>query len=325
MILTCYYDLRYQPITFDFAIYLAGANAYAEEIKATKLAIKIIFSESKAETETERLYNEDERAWRKYNILDRLPTFLSKTFSVAWSKEPPELVDFPCYPPPIVEPKEKSLHYINYIEDFKKLNSEEISLNMFNTLKFIKTKFFKSPEVMKSFSAPAEALKLIEKKYGLKYITVSLRTSRFQAARNSNIQSWKAACDYIFSKGLQPIIIPDFEDYFNNTQSFTEINYPVAFEAIFDVAFRMALYQNAKHNLSVSKGANNNLLFFSKASYSIFKFVVPGVGNYTAQSQVKRNNLNYGEKFFFMDKNQHLLWTDDSKDFVMAHLKHLLE
>ena len=95
MILTCYYDLRYQPITFDFAIYLAGANAYAEEIKATKLAIKIILSESKAETETERLYNEDERAWRKYNILDRLPTFLSKTFSVAWSKEAPELVDFP--------------------------------------------------------------------------------------------------------------------------------------------------------------------------------------------------------------------------------------
>ena len=117
MILTCYYDLRYQPNTFDFAIFLAGANAYGELIKATSLAVKIICPEYRKATERETLYDNDEKAWRTYNMLQRLPHLLPKLHSVTWSKEPPELVDLPCYPPPLIETQNKL--YINYSQEFQ--------------------------------------------------------------------------------------------------------------------------------------------------------------------------------------------------------------
>jgi len=316
MILTCYYDLRYQPNTFDFAIFLAGANAYGELIKATSLAVKIICPEYRKVTEREILYDNDEKAWRTYNMLQRLPHLLPKLHSVTWSKEPPELVDLPCYPPPLIETQNKL--YVSYSQEF-----QNNGYSNFHTFRFLKSKFFAFPEAMKPFVAPKHALALTKKKYGANFITISLRANRFQPLRNSNIESWKSACDYIVSKGFQPIIIPDFEDYFDE-KSFEIIDHPIALEATFDLAVRMAMYQNAKYNLATNNGVVG-LLLHSKIPYSVFKFIVPGVNNCTAAYLKANYNLNYGEQFWFMGPNQHLIWADDSIDFVMGHLKIILD
>ena len=55
MILTCYYDLRYQPNTFDFVIFLVGANAYGELIKATVSLLKS-FVQNIEKSQLERHY-----------------------------------------------------------------------------------------------------------------------------------------------------------------------------------------------------------------------------------------------------------------------------
>ena len=175
---------------------------------------------------------------------------------------------------------------------------------------------------MRCFSAPSHALKIIQEKYGTNYITVSLRTNRFQPLRNSNIESWSDVCDYIASKGFQPIIIPDFEDYFAE-KSFKLINHPVAFEAIFDLALRVALYEKAKYNLGVSNGTVA-LFWHSKVPYSVFKIVTPGINNSSAEYWKEKCDVDFGENFWFMGQNQHLLWTDDSKDIIIAHLEHVL-
>lgn len=117
MLLTFYYDLPYQTNTFDFVIFLVGANAYGELIKATSLAVKIICPEYRKITARETLHDNDEKAWRTYNMLQRLPHLLPKLHSVTWSKEPPELVDLPCYPPLLIETQNKL--YINYSQEFQ--------------------------------------------------------------------------------------------------------------------------------------------------------------------------------------------------------------
>ena len=313
MILTCYYDLRFQPLTFDFVIFLAGANAYRNQIKAIGLEIKIIYPDFKERGIATNLFKEDEELWKFQNIILKLPALLSKVISVNVSKEIPNLVALPCYPPPLTEIKSNALSYLNYSESLKD------KYNFFFSLGFLKKKFFEYPEAFKCFVAPTDSLKIIQEKYGKNYITISLRTKLFQSLRNSNLQSWHAVCDYIASKGLQPIILPDFEDYFN-AQSFKEMKHPVAHEAMLDLSLRMALYENAKHNLAVSGGASP-LLLCSKVPYSIFKWVVPGISSCSPEHHRNFNGLNFGEKVWFMRDSQSLIWADDSIDFVMGHLK----
>ena len=313
MILTCYYDLRYQSKNFDFAIFLAGANAYREQIKAIGLEIKIIYPDFEERANATNLYKENEELWKFQNIILKLPALLSTVVSVNLSKEIPELVSLPCYPPPISEVKENTLSYLNYSEPF------EDKYKFFYSLGFLKKKFFEYPEAFKCFATTSDALRTIKEKYGVNYITISLRTKIFQSPRNSNLQSWHAVCDYIASRGFQPIILPDFEDYFN-AQSFKEINQPVAHEAMLDLNLRMALYKNAKHNLAVSGGASP-LLLCSKAPYSIFKWVVPDIYSCSPEHHKIFNDLSFGEKIWFMNNNQFLLWTEDSKDFIIEHLK----
>ena len=313
MILTCYYDLRFQSLTFDFVIFLAGANAYREQIKAIGLEIKIIYPDFKERANAKNLYKEDEELWKFQNIILKLPALLSKVISVNVSKEIPNLVALPCYPPPLTEIKSNALNYLNYSDALKD------KYRFFHSLGFLKKKFFEYPEAFQCFASPADTLGIIQEKYGKNYITISLRTKLFQSLRNSNLQSWHAVCDYIASKGLQPIILPDFEDYFN-AQSFKEMKHPVAHEAMLDLSLRMALYENAKHNLAVSGGASP-LLLCSKVPHSIFKWVVPGISSCSPEHHRNFNGLNFGEKVWFMRDSQSLLWADDSIDFVMGHLK----
>ena len=317
MLLTCYYDLHYQPNTFDFVIFLAGANAYGEQIKATKLEIRIIYFSFGEEAECESIYRDNEEAWKFQNIISKLPYLLSKVVSVTLSNEIPEIVNLPCYPPPINEIRGNALTYFNYIEPLKD------KYKFFHSLGFLKKKFFDYPEAFQCFSSPTDALKIIKENYSKEYITVSLRTKAFEPLRNSDIKSWNHICDYISSKGFQPIILPDFEDYFNE-KIFKQINYPLADEVIIDVRLRMALYQNAKHNLAINDDISQ-LLLCSKAAYSIFKWVVPGTSSCTAEYHRNTNNLKFGEMIWFMNDNQFLLWTDDSKDFVIKHLEMIFD
>ena len=316
MLLTCYYDLRYQPNTFDFVIFLAGANAYREQIKAAGLEIKIINLDCKERAIDGSYYQEEVDPWKFQNIISKLPYLLSKVVSVTLSKEIPEIVNLPCYPPPINEIRGNALTYFNYIEPLKD------KYKFFHSLGFLKKKFFDYPEAFQCFSSPTDALKIIKEKYGENYITISLRNKLFQPLRNSNIESWIDICDYVSSKGFQPIILPDFEDYFN-AQSFKKINYPVADEAVLDLGLRMAFYQNARHNLAINDDATSHLLLCSKAPYSIFKWVVPGISSCSAEYHRNINDLKFGEKIWFMQDTQFLLWVDDSKDFVIEHLKTL--
>lgn len=317
MILTCYYDLRFQPLTFDFVIFLAGANAYREQIKAIGLEIKIIYPDFKERGIATYLYKEDEELWKFQNIILKLPALLSKVISVNVSKEIPNLVALPCYPPPLTEIKSNALNYLNYSDALKD------KYKFFHGLGFLKRKFFEYPEAFQCFVAPTDSLKIIQEKYGKNYITISLRTKLFQSLRNSNLQSWHAVCDYIASKGFQLIILPDFEDYFN-AQSFKEMKHPVAHEAMLDLNLRMALYENAKHNLAVSGGASP-LLLCSKVPYSIFKWVVPGISSCSAEHHRNFNGLNFGEKVWFMRDSQSLIWADDSIDIVIKHLKNMFD
>lgn len=194
MILTCYYDLRFQPLTFDFVIFLAGANAYREQIKAIGLEIKIIVPDFKEREIATNLYKEDAEIWKFQNIILKLPALLSKVISVNVSKEIPNLVALPCYPPPLSEIKSNALNYLHYSDALKD------KYRFFHSLGFLKRKFFEYPEAFQCFAAPTDSLKIIQEKYGKNYITISLRTKIFQSLRNSNLQSWQAVCDYIASK-----------------------------------------------------------------------------------------------------------------------------
>lgn len=173
MILTCYYDLRFQPLTFDFVIFLAGANAYREQIKAIGLEIKIIVPDFKEREIATNLYKEDAEIWKFQNIILKLPALLSKVISVNVSKEIPNLVALPCYPPPLSEIKSNALNYLHYSDALKD------KYRFFHSLGFLKRKFFEYPEAFQCFAAPTDSLKIIQEKYGKNYITISLRTKIF--------------------------------------------------------------------------------------------------------------------------------------------------
>ena len=84
-------------------------------------------------------------------------------------------------------------------------------------------------------------------------VTITLRNSKFDLARNSNIPEWIRFAEYLQSLGYKPIIIPDADQPFDKNgllPKFTDIG----LAATYNMGIRLGLYQKAFVNFFVPNG-----------------------------------------------------------------------
>ena len=304
MNLNVYYDLNFAPVTFDFAVFLVVSNAVRQEIGAESMSVEIICNQFRNWSVREKNSSTETKRWRVSNILSKLPFLIPETKSLKINEKGLDSITFPSfpggYPPPNAVSKEYRMPYL--AKDLKYFYNKSINL--------------------RPFKASKGAKNFISNLFDQNTVTISLRTSAFQSARNSNLSEWHKVYLRLQETKYRPIVIPDFEDFMGD-KIFKKFDWEIFEPAIFDLDLRMALYERSFDNLAINNGTTS-LLNFSNCSYKEFKFVTSGIPTTEVAHHKLNLDISYGENLKFCNpQNQLIIWEDDNSDTILSHLEYI--
>ena len=297
MNLNTYYDLKYGPCTFDFATYLVLANAVRQSIKHESMSVTIVCDRFRKKTYRDHKLLETHKDWRVKHILSRLPFLIPQVSNLDMVKKPLEEIKFPAFPggyPP--HPQDTTWTMPIGIIDLEPFyNNKEINLRP-----------FRSSEGAKD---------LINTVFNDNVITITLRTSKFEPLRNSNLSEWYKVYLELKKMKFRPIVIPDFDDYMGD-QDFAKYDWEIYAPAVMDIDLRLALYEKSADNLCINNGTST-LLMFSDCRYHMFKILTEEVSA-TSASHLKRTiGIDIGEPLAFSTTDQQWIWENDDADKIL--------
>jgi hypothetical protein len=296
------YDLRYLPVTFDCATYFVGANATRQVMGLGRMHVHVIAPSFRRYSERDISITDAEKRWRAHHIVLQVAHLLPNT-SVTYSEALPESISFPLYPA-FYQPNLGSqlfnahlpLYSLKHISSFTKTG--------------IDLRPFKCPDIQPAGLPPA---------VGAPLVTVSLRTSKFQPTRNSNLSAWADLVKRVRAKGYRVAVIPDFEDLVGKKQ-FAEYfrESDVVTEAAFSLSIRAKLYETAIYNFGVSNGVMA-ILYHSKNPYAVFKIITNDVKTTSYEFLKDRCGIAEGETPSFASQHQHWIWKNDDANTLREY------
>ena len=153
-------------------------------------------------------------------------------------------------------------------------------------------------------------------------VTITLRDSEFQPARNSRLDQWRRLAQSCEARGLFPLFVPDTEALLAGRAAelggFASL--PLA---ALSLPVRAALYQESWHNMLANSGPYTLCLYNAQARFSMFKLIVPGVHTASAAYHVSQG-LTPGTQLPFAGPLQRLVWEDDSAEALERELDAVL-
>ena len=218
-----------------------------------------------------------------------------------------------------------SLDFFNFPADQKFPSDAEYeninykSFYVFNLNKMIKDKGFRP-----LIKAPKAQTELIENIFSQKYlnkkiITISIRmvedSKNGNTFRNSNMNTWLDVADWLKNEtDFHPLIIPDIKQL-SSEENFR--GHDIFNLATYSLKMRVALYERAYTNLSISSGFSE-LLYQSKNNYLVFKFGDTRITGLKSNS-ILRNEKTYGikknQQLDMAGKNQKIFWGEETETF----------
>lgn len=294
-----YYDTRYGPVTFDYAIFLVCAESYRQRIGLANIDLHIVSPDFRQISDRDKYLSKEEKNWRVNHIHMRLPNLLPTVSRLSMCKDVPTEIHLPTYPP-------------NYPPRSKNESTPPY------TLKEVAKNFLRGCDVQ-PFQASPKALEMVSNFTGTNdYCTISLRTTKFQETRNSKLDEWYEVYKYLKSKGLNVFVIPDFEDM---TAARTAYNYDwaIAEFATHELDLRLALYSGAADNLCVNNGIAH-IMSFAKTPFKMFQMVTEGIQTASASFIKKVSGIGDGESPIYFQPNQRWVWKSDTAQNIIEEL-----
>lgn len=144
-------------------------------------------------------------------------------------------------------------------------------------------------------------------------VTITIRESPVRPERNSNIEAWIKAADWMRDKGLQVVFIPDTE---GQIKQFGD--HRVCMDAARDVNFRIALYDQALLNLGIANGPMM-ACFYSYRPMMMFKPLIHGHWECSADYWVKQG-IPPGVQPTWFSKAQRLVWFPDDPEVIVQYV-----
>ena len=299
MPLHVYYDTRMAPVTFDFATFLVTAEAYRQSIEISSSYLYIVAPDFRFMSERDRTTEVAEKRWRVIHILAQLPKLIPAVRRVTWQTDLYSQILYPNFPAVYPPPPGQAVTFPYVASHVMKAFKNGLDVQPFQATEHAKF-------LARSFTR------------GHDYVTITLRTSRFQPERNSNISEWYKVYKELSAKGYNVWVLPDFEDTFANKEAYA-LDWPIAHFAVGDLDLRLALYEDALDNLAVNNGICA-ILNFSKAPQKIFKVVTSGIKT-TDPDWVKKTWVaEEGETPEIFQQNQKWIWKDDTASIVLSSL-----
>jgi len=245
------YDLNNEAITFDFAHFIASAEAYA--IKKNKGFVVWIIERDNSQHETYELYDDvvddDDKQWRFKNIILPLVGLY------------PACSGFSVFPNKMAIKGSLKGKWV-YPEGYD-------AKNYLPRMTYDKVMKLLESGAFTGFRADKQGLRYIklwlkENDCTRKTVTITIRQYGYDESRNSNINEWIKFADWLILAGYSPIFVLDTGISFIKDKRFD--GYTVFNEISWNLNLRMALYEEAFVNF-VSAGPGTIAQLNKKVRY----------------------------------------------------------
>jgi len=295
------YDLEICDITYNFGIFLVDLEY--ETIKRGKKGFVVIIVPSSMASnnllewkEYNSKINIVSRDWRFVNIIMQLIPLSKKC--MGYYKLPN---------------REKIDEIINGVEYYPDLyDSRNLRKADLNELLFKKLNRSGLVEGLKSSEQGREYVNDWIKnnlKNKNKIVTITLRNSLFDTARNSNNKEWLKFAEFLIENNYSPVFISDTDDSFSKIDSKSNIIY--FNECCWNMGLRVALYETAYLNFFGNNGCVVLGMFNEKINYILMNGLPKDSVVVTEKVLEKNNMLNITNYQFSTNRQKLCMKTDN--------------
>jgi hypothetical protein len=285
---TVVYDLRANPITFDFCAFLASTSIIFKSQSQSAFDLAIIATGFRNVTPREKSYGIQERLWRLDNLISPVAKACSFVRNLSVIRSTPTGDGFflaDSYPQgfrlDMPLPSNYSPRLV--IDVYKKTGIAPF---------VFKPTVFASAAMSERFSHTKDDL-----------VTLSPRLASYDRSRNSELSEWFNLYRLLIKSGYRVLILPDLDDALGS-RILWEFQWPVLEAAAFSLDVRLAAMQVAKLNV-ISAGGLGAVATYSKTAYLICN--VLHESNHVA-------NLGYFREFVGLEVGGQYPWvTDDQR------------
>jgi hypothetical protein len=183
-----------------------------------------------------------------------------------------------------------------------------------------------------SLEPPDEYVKLVRQYLTNKVspsipITITLREWKDVAnGKNSNIAEWQKLINYYATRRpeIKFIVLRDYYELYSpavlHGPNVIECN-----EAVIQLSFRAALYQECLLNLLINNGSASVALFNKNVNYIAFKFITRHTTNATEKLLAFSVGLEEQEQFHDSSMYQQLIYEPDDFEVMKLHVDRMLD
>ena len=279
--LTALYDLARSPVTFDFAYAVAQAEVQRRLEGRDRLVFHVRGSLARPGGDA---YASGEAEWRLRHILAPLAGLLER---------PAKVVIDPSDPLGPVFDRPGGLHWFSDLVLLAEAGHDV--------------------QVFKAAPGQRAAVRadLGPRVGGRRVVTVTLRETVYAATRNSDLAAWAALCRRIPRKDYAVVVLRDLDKVSEPLPGdWGEVLTDPA--AVWSLARRMALYEEAWINLGVNNGPMVLPILSGSCRFLVFKMLLDTPE--TSRQHFRRLGIEPGTTFPFLGRDQGLVWDSDDPD-----------
>jgi hypothetical protein len=295
------YDLEICDITYNFGIFLVDLEY--ETIKRGKKGFVVIIVPTSMTSnnllewkEYNSKINIASREWRFVNIIMQLIPLSKKC--IGYYKLPNRIK---------IDEIIKDIEYYPDLYDSRNLRKADL-----NNLLFKKLNKSGLVEGLKSSEQGREYVNVWIKnniKNKNKIVTITLRNSLFDTARNSNIKEWFKFGEFLIENNYSPVFISDTDDSLARLDFNSNIIY--FNECCWNMGLRVALYETAHLNFFGNNGCVVLGMFNENINYILMNGLPKDSVVVTEEVLEKNNMLNITRYQFSTNKQKFCMKTDN--------------
>ena len=278
-----FYDLRVAPYSFDFAVFLMAAQAAECDEIVIVPGKRMVMGPDGQITEFQKC-TPGEQEYRLNNLILGLCPKAIVCDNIGFAQS---LWHEGCFPDGYTVDKPVAAHTISAV------------------LKSLKIQPF-MPKAEKTAEVEADGWT------NEKLVAITIRYSNIKSGRNSSVDEWVKAADWMRTVGLDPVFIPDTDQpdmKFIGADGYEHKSCP---KAALDVQYRLALYEKAYLNVGVNNGPMA-LNMFSRRPMLYFRPITHGYHEST-EAFWRANGVPIRSQLPWFSILQRIIW-DGTDDF----------
>lgn len=306
-VLWCFYDLNYCHVNFDYMVFLIAAEIQRLESYSSHLNICIVlpYGECYSDSDLNIFSIKNGQHVDDDFLQDRIQGILLHLNRCFRSVLECHIVNKSEVKNFIISKDIRHTFPDSYITSYRMKQYHHCDFDLSNHLADFRN-LLKAPDSYQDMVARYIRLPPNNKRL----ITITLREYGYQDYRNSNTYEWVRFIDSLDKDLYHPIIIRDTHTLYSE---FPECSAPLFNEASLDLKLRIALYEKAYINLSVSCGPSTLFFYINNCRSIEFREVCDQSLSTNKEHMFMASSMIEGEQPYYANKKfNRVSWKEDT-------------